>query len=259
MTEVLISSVFLNVTSAQDREISTEEPVNILGATINAFIFVAGTTGNGLVIWLMVFKTKKNVLSTWILNLAVADFVFSAFRILAVVRDAMGSQWPFGLALCKLNVFVKHINLYTSVFMLAIISIDRCLLVTSPVWSRNHRTAGCSSIISFATWCLAALLSMPHMLFRGTSLKGTRVQCTFDGAENYIKLMLYLISWLPYHIVSLLKFTQVSKPFLKVAYSLTAGFAYLNSCINPLLYCFMGYLTKQSLSSLLRNVFSDGQ
>ncbi|XP_030069226.1 chemokine-like receptor 1 [Microcaecilia unicolor] len=307
MVEVFVSPVFLNVTSAQDRETSTEEPVSILGATINAFIFVAGTTGNGLVIWLMAFRTKKNVLSTWILNLAVADFVFSAFRILAAVRDALGDQWPFGLALCKLSVFVKHVNLYTSVFILAIISIDRCLLVTSPVWSRNHRTARLSSTISFASWCLAAILSMPHMLFRGTSLKGTRIKCTFEGTEDHIKLVLYLIrftfsffipfmvittcylaiavkikkrqrthsrrffqiisviiltfflSWFPYHIVSLLKFTQVSRSSLKVAYSLAAGLAYLNSCINPLLYCFMGYLTKQSLSSLLRNVLSDGQ
>uniref|UniRef100_A0A8C6WPW5 G-protein coupled receptors family 1 profile domain-containing protein n=1 Tax=Neogobius melanostomus TaxID=47308 RepID=A0A8C6WPW5_9GOBI len=51
-----------------------------------------------------------------------------------------GSHWPFGLLLCKLTYFMFNFNMYSSVFLLVLISVDRFVMVMFPVWSRNHRS-----------------------------------------------------------------------------------------------------------------------
>ncbi|KAI4894749.1 hypothetical protein NFI96_033824, partial [Prochilodus magdalenae] len=131
----------------------------------NVMIFVLGITGNGLVIWIAGFKMKKSVVTTWYLSLAMSDFIYCStlpFGIIHMVKD----EWIFGRFMCKFRYFIKLLNMYSSIFLLATISVDRCVVVKCPVWALNHRTIRKASVIVTIAWFISAALSSPVAIFR---------------------------------------------------------------------------------------------
>ncbi|KAL6465899.1 hypothetical protein MHYP_G00260320 [Metynnis hypsauchen] len=115
------------------------DAVCIFYAVTNVIIIVLGITGNGLVIWIAGFKVKKSVISTWYLSLAVSDFIFCSFLPIIVI-SIVKNKWLLGHFMCKFIQYLLFLNSYSSVFLLVIISVDRCVIVTFPVWAQNHRT-----------------------------------------------------------------------------------------------------------------------
>ncbi|XP_066463163.1 chemerin-like receptor 1 isoform X2 [Eleutherodactylus coqui] len=139
-----------------------------LSIIIYSIAFLLGTTGNGLVIWITGFRMKRTVNTVWFLNLAIADFIFTFFLPLSITYTALGFDWPFGTLLCKLNSTVAFLNLFASVFLLTIISADRCVSVVRPVWAQNHRTIRLANIIALSIWLIAFCLCSPYLAFRDT-------------------------------------------------------------------------------------------
>lgn len=105
---------------------------------VNIIICVLGLAGNSLVIWICGWKMKTSVIATWYISLAVSNFLFCTFLPFEVVY-MITSHWPFGEAFCKLVSFTLFISMHSSVFLLVLITADRCIMVLFPVWSHNHR------------------------------------------------------------------------------------------------------------------------
>ncbi|XP_039626503.1 chemokine-like receptor 1 isoform X1 [Polypterus senegalus] len=292
-----------------------EEVMHVVAAVVYSLVFLLGTIGNGLIIWLTGFRMIRTVNTIWFLNLAIADFIFAALRPFAVVREALSSDWPFGSTMCKMNDFVKYLNMYASVFILTTISIDRCMLVVHPVWSRNHRSIRMASLVALFTWVIAFFFSMPYLFLRDTMIDlHNKTKCTlsFTGdaeEKRRVRLATYItrftcgflvpfgiittcyviiylrikdkkwsrsnrpfiiimvtiaaffVCWMPYHIFNFLKTSSLPKAFVKVGYRISSGLAYLNSCLNPIFYFFVGYSFRKvgegSLLASMKNVFMD--
>ncbi|XP_066494151.1 chemerin-like receptor 1 [Tiliqua scincoides] len=130
-----------------------------------SLVFALGTTGNGLVIFITGFRMKKTVHTIWILNLAIADFTFSFFLLFSIVHVSLEFHWPFGEALCKLSHIMVFLNLFASIYILVVISIDRCISVWCPVWAQNHRTPRLASFVALGVWILALVLCSPKLYF----------------------------------------------------------------------------------------------
>ncbi|XP_062407822.1 chemerin-like receptor 1 [Sardina pilchardus] len=133
--------------------------------TSNIIIFILGIVGNGLVIWIISVKTKRTVNSSWYLSLAASDFLFCATVPLNGVYMATG-HWHFGHFMCKFVSVAFPLNMYSSIFLLLVISVDRCMCVVFPVWTQNHRTLRKSSAIIVLVWIVSALLTLPSFVFR---------------------------------------------------------------------------------------------
>ncbi|KAK5620642.1 hypothetical protein CRENBAI_021179 [Crenichthys baileyi] len=86
---------------------------------------IFGITGNSVVIWVAGFKIKPKVTSVWLVNLAIADLIFCITRVFSLAGKLFFDHWPFGVLLCKFNGFFKYTNMFCSVFLLAVISLDR--------------------------------------------------------------------------------------------------------------------------------------
>ncbi|KAK1894848.1 Chemokine-like receptor 1 [Dissostichus eleginoides] len=142
--------------------------LNTMSLVIYCLTFVLGVLGNGVVIWVTGFKMKKTVNTVWFLNLAIADFLFTAFLPLTVVKMALNYHWPFGKFMCKLSITMNLLNIFASVYILMVISVDRCVSVVWPVWAQNHRSVRKASCVSLGVWVLALILSTPYFVFRDT-------------------------------------------------------------------------------------------
>ncbi|XP_043849862.1 formyl peptide receptor-related sequence 4-like [Dromiciops gliroides] len=128
---------------------------------------ILGMIGNGLVIWVTSFRMPQNITKIWFLNLAVADFTFTAFLPIKVATLALG-HWPLGQLACKLYHTLSMLNMFASVFLLTLVSVDRCLCILQPLLARNHRTQCRVTLVAIGAWVLALGFSGPYLVYRET-------------------------------------------------------------------------------------------
>lgn len=148
----------------------------VLLAAANVIIMVLGITGNGLVIWIVGYKIKKTVSTVWYLSLAVSDLLYCAFLSSSIVYVVKG-DWIFGSFMCKFLPFFLLHNWFSSVFLLLIISVDRCVLVMFPVWAKNKRTIHRAWVMVFVAWIISPLLSLPLAIFYDVKENNFNKEC----------------------------------------------------------------------------------
>ncbi|KTG05729.1 hypothetical protein cypCar_00047455 [Cyprinus carpio] len=105
-------------------------------------------------------KTATNI---YIFNLALADAL-----VLATLpfqgTDVFLGFWPFGNALCKAVVSIDYYNMFTSVFTLTVMSMDRYVAVCHPVKALDMRTPHKAKVVNICVWVLASAIGVPAMV-----------------------------------------------------------------------------------------------
>nr|XP_020671554.1 leukotriene B4 receptor 2 [Pogona vitticeps] len=133
----------------------------LLAATI-------GLPGNLFVIWSILWKmkpTQRSVTGLLVLNLAVADSVVLLLTPFFVIF-LIFKNWLFGMAICKGIYYLCCINMFASIFIITLMSIDRCLAVNQPYFSQAIRKKQLVVKILAGIWVAAIFLSIPAFLFR---------------------------------------------------------------------------------------------
>uniref|UniRef100_A0A087YPE7 Chemerin chemokine-like receptor 1 n=2 Tax=Poecilia formosa TaxID=48698 RepID=A0A087YPE7_POEFO len=165
---------------------NSQSSLTLVIAVVNIFISFLGLIGNALVVWICGCKMKRTVITTWYISLALSDLfvcIFLPFNIFYLLT----SNWPFGQVLCKFTSSALFLNMYSSVFLLVIISADRCVLVLFPVWANNHRTVHKAYGAVAVMWLLAGLLTLPAAIFRTTAVQESITKCQL----NYTSIFTY--------------------------------------------------------------------
>ncbi|XP_041509419.1 N-formyl peptide receptor 2 [Microtus oregoni] len=301
----------------------------ILSMVVLSITFFLGLLGNGLVIWVAGFRMAHTVTTICYLNLALADFSFTATLPFLITSMAMKEKWPFGWFMCKLVHIVVDINLFGSVFLIALIALDRCICVLHPVWAQNHRTVSLARKVIIGPWILALILTLPIFLFLTTvRIPGGHVYCTFSFASwgdtemervnaaitmltvrGIIRFIIgfsmpmsivaicygliaakihrralvnssrplrvltavvasFFICWFPFQLVALLGTVWLKESLFSGGYKIldmlvhpTSSLAFFNSCLNPMLYVFVGQDFRErlihSLPSSLERALSE--
>eukprot|EP00079_Xenopus_tropicalis_P019987 XP_012810380.1 PREDICTED: N-formyl peptide receptor 3-like [Xenopus tropicalis] len=282
----------------------------IINITFFSIIFILGTAGNGLVIWIIGFKMEKTATLIWFLNLAIADFSFCLFVPLSITEWALWLYWPFGQIMCKTWIFNLQLNLSASVLFLMIISVDRCICVLYPIWAKIHRTSRLALTISVVIWFLSVGLSSPYIVFSDTENVKQFTECifisavgnnstTFDydtfmarykamlmtrfvsmflipfpimlvcygliafqvrknsripGSGRTLKMIFtivicFFLCWFLYHSVPMIQIAHIyiRYPWDVILFNLAYCLAFFNSCLNPIIYIFIGRDFKKSL------------
>lgn len=120
----------------------------------------------------------------WLVNLAVADFIFCSTRILSLIKKLFYDHWPYGLFLCRFNGFFKYANMFCSVFLLAIISMDRVLCVWQPFFAKRRRTLLVARAVAIGVWIAAIILSSPYFIYRRVSMDKNNLSRCSTGVED---------------------------------------------------------------------------
>lgn len=168
----------LNLTAADHDNLSHVETLLCSGAVGHAaflhvlsvfyvFIFVVGLAANALVVWVNL-RSDRNRYEThlYILNLAAADLCVVATLPVWVTSLLQGGRWPFGEAVCKLTHLLFSVNLFSSIFFLTCMSVDRYLSVTLLADAPGGRGRKLlRRLICVLVWLLALAASVPDTYF----------------------------------------------------------------------------------------------
>ncbi|XP_020506904.1 leukotriene B4 receptor 1 [Labrus bergylta] len=146
---------------------STEEmaPEEFAGGTAVACVilglsFLVGAPGNLLVIWTILKHVKQRSHTVvLILHLAVADLL--VLITLPVWIYSLAHSWVFGEAMCKAMVFMINACMYSSVFLITVMSIERFVAVRYPFASAGWKRKKGLNKVLLALWTAASLFSIP--------------------------------------------------------------------------------------------------
>lgn len=148
---------------------------------LHGLISSFGILENLLILWVIGFHVRRSVISIWILHLAASDLLATASLPFFTFFLAQGFTWTLGTTFCKVHSSIFFLNMFFSGFLLAVISLDRCLVSMMPVWCQNHRDVGLASRVCWAVWILALLNTVPYYLFRDTITRcDGRVMCYYN-------------------------------------------------------------------------------
>ncbi|KAF7213797.1 type-1 angiotensin II receptor A [Nothobranchius furzeri] len=286
--------------------------------------FVIGIVGNSMVVAVIYCYMKlKTVANVFVFNLAVSDLTFLITLPMWATFTATGYRWPFGGFLCKTSAGLATFNLYTSIFFLTALSIDRYLAIVHPVHSRRFRTVVYARITCVMIWLFAFGLSLPSALTRDvinikdskttvcailhpsaenaemlkklllaisflksllgflvpfaiiitcycligrTLLRAKHIQKTSHSREDEVLRMLaaavlaFFLCWVPHQVFHFLQLLTQLNPgkhcaileIIDTAMPFTICIAYFNSCVNPMVYGFVGRNFRKNLLRLLR-------
>ncbi|XP_068999222.1 opioid receptor, delta 1b [Embiotoca jacksoni] len=153
-----------------------------------SLICVVGLLGNVLVMYGVVRYTKmKTATNIYIFNLALADALATSTLPFQSAKYLM-TTWPFGELLCKVIIAIDYYNMFTSIFTLTMMSVDRYIAVCHPVKALDFRTPAKAKLINVCIWILASAVGVPVMVMAVTKVtdKG-KTACTlsFPAPEWY--------------------------------------------------------------------------
>lgn len=108
-------------------------------------------------------KKVKTMTDKYRLHLSVADLLFVLTLPFWAVDAA--TTWYFGSFMCVSVHMIYTVNLYSSVLILAFISLDRYLAVVRATNSQATRKLLASKVIFVGVWLPAAVLTVPDLVF----------------------------------------------------------------------------------------------
>ncbi|XP_028324817.1 probable G-protein coupled receptor 34 [Gouania willdenowi] len=95
-------------------------------AAVYALFFIFGLIGNLFALWVFLFlHSSRNSVRVFLINCAVADLVLLACLPFRVFYHMNENQWVLGRLACKLVGNLFYMNMYISILLLGLISLDR--------------------------------------------------------------------------------------------------------------------------------------
>lgn len=112
-------------------------------------------------------KTATNI---YIFNLALADALVTTTMPFQST-DYLLNTWPFGEVVCKVFISIDYYNMFTSIFTLTMMSVDRYVAVCHPVKALDFRTPIKAKMINVCIWILSSAAGIPAFILGGTQTK----------------------------------------------------------------------------------------
>ncbi|XP_032875616.1 kappa-type opioid receptor [Amblyraja radiata] len=206
-----ISSFWENNTDFFDfhREDTVGTLIQIIITAVYSVVFVVGLVGNCLVMYMIIRHTKmKTATNIYIFNLAAADALTTSTMPFQSAYYLMGS-WPFGDVLCKIVASIDYYNMFTSIFTLTMMSIDRYIAVCHPVKALDFRTPLNAKIVNVCIWLIASVIGVPVIVLGTTKISNDGIECALQFPNHYnywdavLKICVFIFGFvIPIFIIS---------------------------------------------------------
>ncbi|XP_069051850.1 suppressor of SWI4 1 homolog [Lepisosteus oculatus] len=150
--------------------------------------FCLAFPGNVLALWLLLTRERRNWHTgvVFSFNLAVSDLLYVLTLPLLVIYYLGEKEWIFGEATCKIERFLFTCNLYSSIFFITCISVNRYVGIVHPMFTHSHVRPKHAKLVSVGVWALVTVLSCPVLKYAALT-KGERnnTECvSFDHKDK---------------------------------------------------------------------------
>ncbi|KAM4013084.1 B2 bradykinin receptor-like isoform 1-T4 [Anomaloglossus baeobatrachus] len=185
------------------------------------FIFVVGFILNLFAILVFILhKSRCTVAEIYLGNMAAADLIFVSGLPFWAIYIANRYYWPFGSFMCVAVNGLIQLNLYSSIYFLMMVSIDRYLALVKTMSVGRMRRPWWAKVNCVIIWMFAFVLSLPSVIFRKVQFfepLNTTACLIFPPFENWkiftnmilnilgFLVPLFVIAFCTFHIISVLR------------------------------------------------------
>ncbi|XP_069753593.1 P2Y purinoceptor 1 [Narcine bancroftii] len=156
-------------------------------------VFVTGFIGNSVALWMFLFHMRPwSSITIYMFNLALADLFYVFSLPILIFYYFNKTDWIFGEALCKLQRFIFHVNLYSSILFLTCISVHRYTGVVHPMRSLGRLKKKSATIVCVCVWIIVMAGISPILYFSRTGLRKNKSNTCYDTTSQEL-LQTYFI------------------------------------------------------------------
>ncbi|MBN3273377.1 GPR4 protein, partial [Polyodon spathula] len=161
-------------------------------SVLYGFVFCIGLPTNCLALYGLYRLVKTdNALPVYVINLLLSDLLQISMLPLWIDYYSHGHVWRFGVTACVFVCFISNVSLYSSIFFLCCISLERYLAITHPLWYRNLHTPKLTAMTCVGLWVAVTLVVlMDYLIGLGTV---TEPQCLEHYPRKWIYAVLQLL------------------------------------------------------------------
>lgn len=172
-------------------------------AVFYSLFFLFGLAGNLLALWVFLrLHSKKNSVRIFLINLALADLLLIICLPFRVVYHANYDCWSLHPVICKIVGNVFYMNMYASIVLLGLISIDRYMKLQR-VRSRQTFLSHKQSIVTCCLlWVTATVFIIP-LIALGRDHTTSNMCFQYKHLSNakwkaYLNIIVVVVFWVVY-------------------------------------------------------------
>lgn len=192
-------------------------------AVLYLLLFLFGLAGNLFALWVFLFlHVSRNSVRVFLINCAVADLVLLACLPFRVFYHLNGNRWTLGPRACQLVGNLFYMNMYISIVLLGLISLDRYMRLRGQ--GRGQRGGSMrpwgSWLVCGAVWGLALVGLVP--MIATLEVKEDSVQCFHyrqrlqAKGKAYFNGVVVLLFWLVF-LMLMVSYANIAFQLLKVS------------------------------------------
>ncbi|MEQ2206445.1 hypothetical protein XENOCAPTIV_029377 [Xenoophorus captivus] len=134
-----------NATLSLFQNVNTSTVISVIYMVIT----VINLVGNGLSIWLLLFRTSpKTPTIIFMINLTLTDLALGSALPFQISYQFQGYHWNLGPKMCSFLTLVFYTNMYCSILTMMAIGIDRYLGIVKPMTFRKNKRRKSVAVIS---------------------------------------------------------------------------------------------------------------
>ncbi|XP_008981416.4 G-protein coupled receptor 20 [Callithrix jacchus] len=242
---------------------------------VHGAIFLVGLVLNGLALYVFCCRTQAKTPSViYTINLVVTDLLVglslpTRFAVYYGARGCLRCAFP--------HVLGYFLNMHCSILFLTCICVDRYLAIVQPEGSRRCRQPACARAVCAFVWLAAGVVTLSVLGVTGSrpccrvfaltvlefllpllviSVFTGRIMCALSrpgllrqGRQRRVRamqllltvLIIFLVCFTPFHArqVAVALWPDMPRHASLVVYHVAVTLSSLNSCMDPIVYCFV--------------------
>ncbi|XP_074513853.1 putative G-protein coupled receptor 34b [Sebastes fasciatus] len=170
-------------------------------AVLYAIMFVLGLVGNLVALWVFFrVDSKKNSVRVFLINIAFADLLLVVCLPFRILYHSQGNVWTLDPTLCKVVGTLFYMNMYISVTLLGLISVDRYLKIHRGAGVQHRlRSTKWSTALCAVVWIVALAFTLALLMSKNHSQQGRCFH--YKVLQNakwkaYINIFMLVLFWL---------------------------------------------------------------
>lgn len=150
---------------------------NIIFSIFYILIFIFAIPGNILALWTFIHQESTSPSDIFLRHLSVADIFYILILPMRIVYHLADAHWPFGHIMCQIAGFLYYLNMYCSLYLMSLISLDRFLAVVFPIKSKSVRKPLYAKMVAFILWVMVIIGMTPTLISERNVFTNSTATC----------------------------------------------------------------------------------